>query len=100
VTWPAAGLHPLAESARSGLRALDRLEAVAAQGRAVIAGADRRSRLPTRSMRCCAHPMVTPKALASRLKVAPQTATALLRAAGQGLVREVTGRGRFWTFAI
>ena len=43
----------------------------------------------------------TPKALAARLRIAPQTGTALLRALqGRGVVREVTGRGSFRAFAI
>ena len=46
VTWPVAFLHLAAESARAGLRELDRLEAAAEKGRAVIAGCDERSRLP------------------------------------------------------
>jgi Mn-dependent DtxR family transcriptional regulator len=45
--------------------------------------------------------VLTPKALATRLKVAPQTATALLRALqARGMVREVTGGGRFRAFAL
>jgi hypothetical protein len=46
VTWPLAFLHLVAESARMGLRTLDRLEAVAAQGRGLAAGGDKRSRMP------------------------------------------------------
>ena len=50
-------------------------------------------------VRVCRPP--TPKALAARLKVAPQTGTALLRALQEkGVVREVTGRGSFRAFAI
>jgi len=45
--------------------------------------------------------VLTPKALATRLQVAPQTATAVLsELAEEGIVREVTGRGRFRAFAI
>jgi ribosomal protein S25 len=44
---------------------------------------------------------VTPKALAARLRIAPQTATALLRTLeGTGVVKEVTGRGRFRAYAL
>jgi DNA-binding MarR family transcriptional regulator len=58
-----------------------------------VAGSDKRSRLPDALLRV---PALTPKALAARLKVAPQTGTALLRALqGRGVVREVTGRGEF-----
>ena len=46
VTWPLAFLHLVAESARMALRELDRLEAAAEQGREVVAGNDKRSRLP------------------------------------------------------
>ena len=46
-------------------------------------------------------PALTPKALAARLRMAPKTGTALLRALqGRGVVREVTGRGSFRAFAI
>ena len=46
ITWPLACLHLVAESARMALRELDRLEAAAEQGRGVVAGGDKRSRLP------------------------------------------------------
>ena len=46
MTWPLAFLCLVAESARMGLRALDRLEMVAATGRGLAVAADRRSRLP------------------------------------------------------
>ena len=101
VTWPLAFLHLVAESARMGLRELDRLEAAAEQGRGVVAGGDKRSRLPDALDALLRVPALTPKALAARLKVAPQTGTALLRALqGRGVVREVTGRGSFRAFAI
>ena len=101
VTWPLAFLHLVAESARMALRELDRLEAAAEQGRGVVAGGDKRSRLPDALDALLRVPALTPKALAARLKVAPQTGTALLRALqGRGVVREVTGRGSFRAFAI
>ena len=101
VTWPLAFLHLVAESARMGLRELDRLEAAAEQGRGVVAGGDKRSRLPDALDALLRVPALTPKALAARLKVAPQTGTALLRELqGRGVVREVTGRGSFRAFAI
>jgi hypothetical protein len=101
VTWPLAFLHLVAESARMALRELDRLEAAAEQGRGVVAGGDRRSRLPDALDALLRVPALTPKALAARLKVAPQTGTALLRVLqGRGVVREVTGRGSFRAFAI
>ena len=101
VTWPLAFLHLGVESARMGLRELDRLEAAAEQGRGVVAGNDKRSRLPDALDALLRAPALTPKALAARLKVAPQTGTALLRELqGRGVVREVTGRGSFRAFAI
>jgi hypothetical protein len=101
VTWPLAFLHLVAESARMGLRELDRLAAMAEQGRGVVAGSDKRSRLPDALDALLRTPALTPKALAARLKVAPQTGTALLRELqGRGVVREVTGRGSFRAFAI
>jgi HTH DNA binding domain len=101
VTWPLAFLHLVAESARMALRELDRLEAAAEQGRGVVAGGDKRSRLPDALDALLRVPALTPKALAARLKVAPQTGTALLQELqGRGVVREVTGRGSFRAFAI
>ena len=101
VTWPLAFLHLVAESARMGLRELDRLEAVAEQGRGLVAGGDKRSRLPDALDALLRVPALTPKALAARLRIAPQTGTALLRELqGKGVVREVTGRGSFRAFAI
>ena len=101
VTWPLAFLALVAESARLGLRALERLQSVAEQGRGVVAGGDKRSRLPDALDALLRAPALTPKALAARLKVAPQTGTALLRELeGKGVVREVTGRGSFRAFAI
>jgi DNA-binding MarR family transcriptional regulator len=45
--------------------------------------------------------VLTPKALAGQLGIAPQTATALLRELqDKGVVREVTGRGSFRAFAV
>jgi hypothetical protein len=101
VSWPLAFLHLVAESARMALRELDRLAAIAEKGRGVVAGGDKRSRLPDALDVLMRVPALTPKALAARLKVAPQTGTALLRALqGRGVVREVTGRGSFRAFAI
>jgi hypothetical protein len=101
VTWPLAFLHLVAESARLGLRELDRLEAAAEKGRGVVAGSDKRSRLPDALDALLRVPALTPKALAARLRIAPQTGTALLRTLqGRGVVREVTGRGSFRAFAI
>ena len=101
VTWPLAFLHLVAESARMGLRTLDRLEAVAEKGRGLAAAADKRSRLPDAVDALLHAPVLTPKALAGKLGIAPQTGTALLRElAAKGLVREVTGRGSFRAFAV
>lgn len=62
------------------LRDLDRLEAAAQKGRAALAGIDRRSRLLDTLDALLRAPLLTPKTLAAKLRVAPQTATALQRA--------------------
>ena len=101
VSWPLAFLHLVAESARMGLRELDRLEATAEKGRALAAQADQRSRLPDAIESLLRHPALTPNALAAELRIARQTATALLQELqAKSLVREVTGRGRFRAFAM
>jgi hypothetical protein len=101
VTWPLVFLHLVAESARAGLRALDRLEAAAEQGRGLAADRDKRSRLPDALEALLRAPVLTPKALAGELGIAPQTGTALLRELqDKGVVREVTGRGSFRAFAV
>ena len=102
VTWPIACLHLIAESARLGLRELDRLEAAAVEkGRELAARADKRSRLPDALDALLRAPVLTPKALAAQLKIAPQTATALLRTLQEkGVAKEVTGRGSFRAFAV
>jgi hypothetical protein len=101
VSWPVAFLHLVAESTRMGARELDRLTAAAAAGRELAAGADRRSRLADAVAALLAAPALTPKALAARLKVAPQTGTALLRELqANGVARELTGRGSFRAFAL
>jgi DNA-binding IclR family transcriptional regulator len=65
------------------------------------AAGDKRSRLPDAIDALLRIPALTPKALATRLRIAPQTATALLRALqAKGMVTEVTGRGSFRAFAI
>jgi hypothetical protein len=75
VNWPHAFLHLLAEGARAELRTLDRLEAVAEKGRGLAAAADKRSRLPDAVDALLHAPVLTPKALAARLGIAPQTGT-------------------------
>jgi HTH DNA binding domain len=101
VTWSLAFLHLTTESARMGLRELDRLEAWAEKARGLAATADRRSRLSDAIDLLLRMPALTPKALSESLTIAPQTATALLRdLQARGMVREVTGRGRFRAFAM
>jgi hypothetical protein len=101
VTWPLAFLHLTAESARTGLRELARLKTAAEKGRGLAQAADKRSRLPDAIDALLRTPVLTPKALAAKLDIAPQTATALLRdLQGRGVAREVTGRGSFRAFAI
>ena len=83
------------------MRELDRLETAAEQGRGALAVTDRRSRLPDALDALLRAPVLTPKALAVQLRIAPQTATALLRTLqAEGVVREVTGRGSFRAFAV
>ena len=99
-TWPAAFCRLARQVAFAGLRELDRLEGVAERGRAAADGLDRRSRLPDALDAALRLPALTSTTLASRLDVAPQTATALLRGLLQaGVVREVTGRKHFRAFA-
>ena len=101
VSWPVAFLHLVAESARMGLRELDRLNDAAEKGRGLVAGCDRRSRLPDAIDALLRTPALTPKTLAARLRIAPQTGTAVLRELeGRGFVREVTGRGSYRAFAV
>ena len=74
---------------------------MAEQGRALSAGYDRRSRFSHALDAVLRAPVLTPKALAAELGVAPQTATALLRELrGAKLVTEVTGRRSFRAFAV
>jgi hypothetical protein len=91
VTWPLACLHLVAESARMGLRELDRLAAAAEQGRGVVAGGDKRSRLPDALDALLRTPALTPRRSprGSRWRRRPGRRSA--RAAGQGVVREVAG---------
>jgi len=99
-SWIVSFLVMTAEAARAGLRELDRLQAVAAAGGRLTAGADRRSRLPDAVASLLAVPALTPKALAVRLRLSPQAATRLLtQLAAAGLAREVTGRKSFRAFA-
>jgi Fic family protein len=102
VTWPTACLHLIAESARLGLRELERLETAAVDtGRGLAARSDKRSRLPDALDALLRAPVLTPKALAAQLRIAPQTATALLRTLQEkGVAKEVTGRGSFRAFAV
>ena len=101
VTWRLVYLHLVAESARMSLRTLYRLEEVAAKGRGLAVGGGKRSSLPDAVDALLRVPVLTPKALAARLGIAPQTGTSLMRElAAKGLIREVTGRGSFRAFAV
>jgi hypothetical protein len=68
----------VAESARAGLREVDRLEAAARKGGALIADLDVRSRLPDGLDAALRTPALTPRMLAQRLCITPQAATRLL----------------------
>jgi len=101
VTWRLVYLHLVAESARMSLRTLYRLEEVAAKGRGLAVGGGKRSRLPDAVDSLPRVPVLTPKALAARLGITPQTGTSLMRElAAKGLIREVTGRGSFRAFEV
>ncbi len=100
VTWPAAALALIAESARLACatrRAAGRRGA--GQGRFSPA---RSPLAAARRARCAAAGAgADAEGAGARLRIAPQTATALLRKLqGKGVVREVTGRGRFRRLAL
>ena len=83
------------------MRDLDRLQAAAAAGRALADGRDRRSRLPAAVDLVLAAPVVTPRGLADKLGITLQAANRILGGMVEGgVVREVTGRGRFRAFAV
>ena len=99
--WPVCFLHFVAESARTGLRELDRLHAAADRARALTDQLDCRARLADAFDTALRTPALTPKTLAIQLRIAPQTATSLLRTLQTaGIVREVTGRRSFRAFAV
>jgi hypothetical protein len=96
VACPLAFLHLVADGERAGQRTLDRLHAAAARRRGRAANVDRRSRLPDAVEALVRVPVLTPKALAARLKAAPQTAPSLMRELQvKGLVKELTARESF-----
>ena len=96
VTWPLAFLHLVAESARMGLRELDRLEAAAEQGRGLAARADKRSRLPDAIDALLRVPVLTPKALAANARDrAADRDGAAPGTAGEGAGQGGDGQGEF-----
>ena len=88
VTWPLAFLHLVAESARMGLRTLDRLEAVAEQGRGLAAGGGQALAAARRGRR----PAARPGADAQGARRAARD-----RAADRDGVAAGTGRPRGWS---
>jgi hypothetical protein len=75
-----ASATPLvAESARMGLRELERRTVATETARALIAGADERSRLPDAIDALLHAPALTPKRFARRLRITPQTGTRCCR---------------------
>jgi DNA-binding MarR family transcriptional regulator len=91
----------VAESARAGLRELDRLEAAAGKGAVLTADLDVRSRLPDALEAALRIPALTPRMLAQRLRITPQAATRLLATlTDAGIVAEITGRKSFRAFAV
>ena len=101
VTWPVACLHLIAESARLGLRELDRLETASGQGRGALAGADRRSRLPDALEALLRAPVPDAESAGGTAqdRAADRDGVAA-DVAGGGGGREVTGRGSFRAFAV
>jgi hypothetical protein len=101
VSWECAFFHLVTDSARMGLQTLERLQTMTEKARGLAVGLDKRARLPDAVDALLRTPVLTPSALAARLRVVPQTATAVLRTLQDaGVVREVTGRGRFRAFAM
>jgi len=79
--------------------ALDPPEAAVGQGRGLAAGLDRRARLPDALEALLRAPVLTPKALAAPLKIAPQTTTGTTARAG-GAKYHQGGDGPEAVFAI
>lgn len=99
--WEADFLRLVAESARAGLRELDRLGAAEATGRALAAQSGARSRLGAAVEAVLREPALTPKALAGRIGVTHQAALRLLAVLAQaGVVAEITGRRSFRAFSV
>ena len=99
--WAVVFMHLVADSARAGSRILAALRAAETAGLAFAAREDKRSRLPDTVDLLLREPALTAPALARQLGITPQAVLRLLaRLAQAGLVREVTGRGRFRAFAI
>ena len=99
--WPISFLAFAAEAARAGLRDLDRLQVAAEVGKKLADGLDKRSRLPAAVDLVLARPVVTPRGLAERLDITLQAANRILGGmVAAGVVREVTGRGRFRAFGV
>jgi DNA-binding MarR family transcriptional regulator len=91
----------VAESARAGLRELDRLSDAAQRGATLTTSLDRRSRLAEVLDAVLRTPALTPKALARQLRITPQAATRLLATLAEaGIVAEITGRKSFRAFAV
>ena len=99
-SWPEVFLHMTTEAARAGSRTLTRLRQAEANGTALAARQDRRSRLPDALALLLRHPTLTAPSLARHLAITPQAA---LRILGQfvatGVAAEITGRKSFQAFA-
>lgn len=99
--WEGDFLRLVAESARGGLRELDRLARAEATGRALAAQGGARSRLGAAVEAVLREPALTPKALAERIGVTHQAALQLLAALAEaGVVAEITGRRSFRAFSV
>ncbi|HWX51571.1 MAG TPA: helix-turn-helix domain-containing protein [Roseomonas sp.] len=99
--WPLRMLERIRAAALRGLDELDRLQA-AAEGMARLAKQGRRSSsLGAVSDLALRRPVLTAGALAAKLGLTHQGALLLLdRLAGEGLLREITGRASFRAFAV
>lgn len=99
--WDGVFVAMVGEAAIAGLRELDRLKDAAGKGAALVAGLDRRARLPAALEAVLRSPAVTARGLAQALRITPQAALRLLTELGEaGIVRETTGRKSFRAFAV
>lgn len=98
--WEGTFVALAGEAARAGLQNLARLQNAAHKGSELIAGLDRRARMPAALDAVLRTPAVTARGLAASLRITPQAALRLLgELVEAGVVRETTGRRSFRAFA-